>query len=265
VLEIDSTGAVTEFAAPGFAGLMSAMGMVVDPREGVLWVCTAGIPETDGLSEDNVGRSAVFKFDLETGALLLHYHFSTADRNRLVGDLALADDGDLYTSDARGSGIHRIRAGGDFLETFVQPGVFRSPQGMAVSGDQRGLYVADYSKGVYYVDRRTREAARMPAPADQALLGIDGLVRDADALIAVQNGTTPPRILRLQLSPDGKAITDVRVLARNLPEWDEPTLGLMVGSRFYYVANSHWNKFVDGELPDPAALSVPRVMWLHPR
>jgi sugar lactone lactonase YvrE len=265
IVRVSADGVVSEFAPAAFAGLMSVMGMQVDPDEGVLWVCTAGVAETGGLRDDNLGRSAVFKFDLESGQLLLHYHFSNSEQRRVVGDLALASDGDVYVSDARGSGLHRIRSGGDFLETFVQPGVFQSPQGLALSSDQRGLYVADYSKGVFYVHRATREAVRLKHPDNQTLLGIDGLVRDGDALIAVQNGTMPHRILRLELSEDGREITRVRVLAASLPEWDEPTLGLMVGDRFYYVANSQWNRFVDGELPPPEELADPRIMWLNPR
>ena len=265
ILRVDASGAVTEFAAPGFGGLMSVMGMTVDPHARTLWVATAGVPETRGLDEDNLGRSAVYRFNLDTQNLDQSNHFSNRNEQRVLGDLVLAEDGDLYLSDARGSGIHRIRAGGDFLETFVQPGTFRSPQGLAMSDDERGFYVADYSLGISYVFRSTREVFRMPHPPDQTLLGIDGLVRHGDALIAVQNGTVPNRILRLQLSPDGRAITEVRVLASNLPDWDEPTLGMMLGDWFYYVANSHWNRFVGGELPSGAELTDPRIMWLDPR
>ena len=265
ILRVDANGSVSEFAAPGFAGLMSVMGMTVDPRARILWVATAGVRETAGLAEDNLGRSAVYRFNLDTRNVDQSNHFSNREEQRVLGDLVLAEDGDLYLSDARGSGIHRIRAGGDFLETFVQPGEFRSPQGLAMAEDERGLYVADYSTGISYVFRPTREVFRMPPPPDQTLLGIDGLVRDGDALIAIQNGTMPHRILRLQLSPDGRAITEVTVLASNLPDWDEPTLGMMLGNRFYYVANSHWNRFVDGELPPDAELTDPRIMWLDPR
>lgn len=265
ILRVDSAGAVTEFARPGTGGLMSAMGMFVDPGGRALWVATAGVPETGGLPEEARGRSAVFKFSLDTGDVLVTYHFSNREETRVVGDLTRAEDGDVYVSDSRGSGIYRIRAGGDFLETFVQPGVFRSPQGLTVSEDQRGLYVADYSKGIFLVHRLTREARKLEQPEDAMLLGIDGLIRDGHDLIAIQNGSNPHRILRLELSEDGDAVTRVRVLAANLPQWDEPTLGLLVGGRLVYVANSQWNRFVDGDLPALTELSDPRIMWLDPR
>ena len=33
------------------------------------------------------------------------------------------------------------------------------------------------------------------------------------------------------------------VLIANHPLFDEPTLGTVVGEAFYFVANSHWNRF----------------------
>ena len=33
------------------------------------------------------------------------------------------------------------------------------------------------------------------------------------------------------------------ILERNLAEWDEPTLGVVVDGALWYVANSHWPSF----------------------
>jgi hypothetical protein len=55
----------------------------------------------------------------------------------------------------------------------------------------------------------------------------------------------------MALSEDGLTINDAEILAMNLPEFDEPTLGALVGDDFYFVANSHWNRFdADNNLPD---------------
>ena len=41
-----------------------------------------------------------------------------------------------------------------------------------------------------------------------------------------------------------------RIVAMNLPGFDEPNLGQVVGDDFYFIANSHWNRFdADGNLP----------------
>jgi len=45
----------------------------------------------------------------------------------------------------------------------------------------------------------------------------------------------------------------------NLPEFDEPNLGVIRGDDFLIIANSHWNRFDrDGNLPDD--LTAPIVL-----
>ena len=53
-------------------------------------------------------------------------------------------------------------------------------------------------------------------------------------------------------------------LAANLPEFDEPTLGTIVGDDFYFVANSHWNRF-DANNELPGGLTGPIVLKLSLR
>jgi hypothetical protein len=60
------------------------------------------------------------------------------------------------------------------------------------------LYVADYSNGIFAIDRRTTDVRALKVPLNVSLLGVDGLyAADAKTLIATQNGTNPFRILRI--------------------------------------------------------------------
>ena len=64
------------------------------------------------------------------------------------------------------------------------------------------------------------------------------------------------------LGDDGLSVTSTRILARNLPDFDEPTLGTIVGDEFLFVANSHWGRFDrDGNLPED--LSGPVVLKIQ--
>ena len=56
-------------------------------------------------------------------------------------------------------------------------------------------------------------------------------------------------------------IIGMRILAANLPEFDEPTLGAIHNDSFYFVANSHWNRF-DRESRLPEGLTGPIVLKL---
>lgn len=103
-----------------------------------------------------------------------------------------------------------------------------------------------------------RRTAGGPAISD---FGIDGLYRYKNELIAIQNGIQPHRVVTFELAPDGLSIVGSRLIASNLPEFDEPTLGTIVGEQLFFVANSHWNRFdQDNNLPDelvgPVILSV---------
>jgi hypothetical protein len=70
-------------------------------------------------------------------------------------------------------------------------------------------------------------------------------------LIAIQNGIRPNRVVEFELSTDGSSVIGSRILAMNLPEFDEPNLGVIRGDEFLFIANSHWNRFDrDGNLPD---------------
>ena len=85
---------------------------------------------------------------------------------------------------------------------------------------------------------------------------------DADPTIIGQvfeMNDRPHRVVGLTLSGDGLQVTASRVLARGLEQFDEPTLGVVQGDTFYFVANSHWNRF-DREGNLPADLTGPVVM-----
>ena len=105
---------------------------------------------------------------------------------------------------------------------------------------------------------------RVGAETTVNLFGIDGLYRYGNELIAIQNGIQPNRVAAFTLAEDGLSVTSARVLARNLPEFDEPTLGVIAGVEFLFVANSHWNRFDRaGNLPE--GLEGPSILRLSLR
>jgi len=127
---------------------------------------------------------------------------------------------------------------------------FVSLQGLALSADGKRIFVADYAKGVFAVDIESRRVRLLDAPRTAGILGIDGLYRAGDALIGVQNGSAPPRLLRLVV--DGERITSVEVLDAGHPSAPDPTLGVVVGDRFFYIGNSQWEAARPGGQMDPA-------------
>lgn len=260
ILRRDAKGVVSDFVPSARDGLWSAMGLAVDSKRGELWVGSAAMAETQGVDSLDSGRSALFRYDLRSGKLKTRYDVGKDEGPHVLGDITFGPDGSLYASDAGSNLIWRWERASDRLEILVDRNVLASPQGLAFGTDPRKLYVADYSRGIMVVDLDSNQVARVLEPEGAALLGIDGLLAQRGALIAIQNGTNPRRILRLTLAPDGRSISRVDVLDSGNPEAIEPTHGVVVNDTLYFVANSLWGFFEGGRLPPTASLPVPLVL-----
>jgi hypothetical protein len=70
-------------------------------------------------------------------------------------------------------------------------------------------------------------------------------------------------VVRLRLDPELRRITEVVVLERKNPHFDEPTLGVTVGDELYYVANSQYEAFGEAGRPDAARLKDPVILRLR--
>jgi hypothetical protein len=84
------------------------------------------------------------------------------------------------------------------------------------------------------------------------------------AIIAVQNGVAPARIIRFTLNASGEGIVAAQVLDQQPALAPEPTIGTMMGDRFVYVATSQWDEHDDDgrrlpgtPLPGARLLAVP--------
>jgi hypothetical protein len=102
---------------------------------------------------------------------------------------------------------------------------------------------------------------KLRVPSGTTDYGIDGLYRHGNKLVAIQNGIRPHRVTAFELDDDGLSIRRGWTLVANLPEFDEPTLGVVRGDDLYFVANSHWNRFDrDNRLPE--GLTGPIILKL---
>lgn len=226
----------------------SLFGLAIDTRRRLLWAASGVVEQTPDPEGAFRGLIAV---DLAT---LRPVRRLAVPGEGSPADIALAADGTVYASDPNSGAIYRARPGDAALSVFVQPGRLRSPQGLVPSADGRRLYVSDYGYGLAEVHLSDGSVARLESDANTMLDGIDGLYPWRGGLLAIQNGTSPRRILWLTLSPDGERIAGVRVLESNHPDWGEPTLGFVRRGDFLYVADAQWDRYgeagaVQGDWP----------------
>ncbi len=253
VVRRDAEGAVRDFVPAGRDGLLAALALAVDPARRVLWVSSMAMPQMDGYRKEQEGQSFVLEYDLDSGHLRRKLLPPVAGGR--VADLAVGPVGDLVVSDPITGRLYRLEKEG--LRVLVEQGPLASAQGLAFAPDGR-LFVADYAQGPARVDVRTGEVRLLDVPADAAVTGIDGLVWDGRGLVGIQNGTEPNRVVRMTL--EGDRVTEVAVLERAHPRFDEPTLGVVVGDALFYVANSQYGAVgKDGGL-DEARLREPVIL-----
>jgi hypothetical protein len=262
LFRVTRAGAVSEFA-PGSAGRWAPLGLRVDRQRRALWVATAALPQTAGYSASDSGRSAILRYDLGSGRLTARYTAPVDGTPHAIGDLIVGRNGAVYATDSRAPVLYRVPSRGDTLERFVESPLFLSAQGLALTPDERSLYVADYARGMLRVDLRARRVSPVEAADTVLALGIDGLYFHGGSLIGIQNGVAPHRVARFTFNPAGDRLVRAEVLERAHPRYQEPTLGVLVEGELYYIANAQWERFgEDGRIANPDSLQRPVVLRL---
>ncbi len=258
VIALDVEGHARDFAA-GDPSLGSASGLAIGGDR--LWVASSELPPMIGYDPKGAHPTSLLAFDLRTGRRVACVPLRVAGEHALT-DLAIDGNGQIYASDALGGRIYVLRPGASELEVLCPAVGFVSPQTPAVTPGGRVLYVPDYALGIARVDVETC-AVSFVEHVGIALDGIDGLYSHDHALYAVQNGTYPVRVIRLELNADGSAVTRLEVLEQQSPGLGEPTHGVVVDGNFYFLANAGWTRFDDDGAPRrDAEPHAPRLVRL---
>ena len=251
-------GTETEILSDG-SGHWSVFGMRLD-GEGGLWFASAAVPEFAG-DTAVTGRTGLFRLDLDSRRIDTRALLPDIGEAQVLGDLVFLDEQTILATESLTGRLYWYGIDSGEFRELVGPGSLRSMQGLVLDATGDYLYVADYVGGLFRVRLSDNSVERVESDNTISLYGIDGLYRYGEELIAIQNGIRPHRVVGLTLSEEGLRVTASRVLASGLEQFDEPTLGVVRDETFYFVANSHWNRFGrDGNLPD--GLTGPVVMKL---
>jgi hypothetical protein len=238
IVTLDAAGKVREFTKSADAWPMLAL--KIDAKHGRLWATEVALENFSIVPKSDWGRSALLCYDLDSGKLLLRIE---GPEHSALGDMVLTPDGIPIVSDGAGGGIYRVRDG-KILER-LDAGDFISPQTPAVDADGKHILVPDYVRGVGSLDVSTRQVRWLSMDNKFSLAGIDGLYLDHRTLVAVQNGTSPERVIAFSLDASGQNVVSQKLLEASTPTLGDPTHGVVVGSDFFYIANSGWDSLDD--------------------
>lgn len=263
ILVVSQDGKTSEFSSPQDS-LWSVLGMKTDEKRRLLWVCTTAFPQMLGFKKTDEGVSGIFKYDLKSGKLLKKYLLPGGTGKHGLGDLVVAQNGEVFATDSVSPAIYRINPKSDEIEPFLLDKSFASLQGLTFTTDEKHLFVADYSLGIFSVEMATKKITWLTPGSEVVALGVDGLYFHQGELIGVQNGTSPQRVVRFSLSKNRLRLTQAETLEANHADFNEPTLGVLAGDDFYFIANSQWEMVNEkGETGEPEKWREPVVLRLH--
>jgi sugar lactone lactonase YvrE len=248
VLRVDRGGRATDFVKEAQDGMLAGLGVKVDARRRLLWVISVTTHEMRGWKAGDE-RSMLAAYDLRDGRLVRKIDATPA----MLNDLALMEDGSLFATDMGRGNVMRLAPDATAFEVWAKD--LRYPNGIALSEDQRFLYVADF-RGVTRFDLADR--SRTPIESKALLASIDGLSMHRGKLIGIQNGLGKTRVIRID-----PANGDVEILESGNPLFDIPTTGTVAGDDYFFIANSQLRAFADDhtiwpmeKLRDPVMLRI---------
>lgn len=234
-------------------GAGSLSGIAFDVTTGLLWIASGNFEQTPG----EKANSALLGFDPESGTIERRLF---ANGMTALGDVAVGIDGTIYVSDPEQGIIHYAAPRATGLRALVGPGVFRSPQGMVAVPYTDLLIVSDYRYGLAVLDTEDGRVRRITGGGGYLLDGIDALQLDGRSLLAVQNGHSPKRILRIDMNRDWLGIARIAVLESGHSGWTEPVGGTIDDDEFLYVGTGQWDRFgaggavLEGANPEPTQI-----------
>lgn len=227
-------------------GFWSAMGVKVDPvHPEILWVTTSAIPQFSGYKQEDTGESAVLKFNKRSGKLLFTYK---TDGNHVFGDLTITKKGKIYITDSQNPVVFTIE-NNNVLKVAFQHTKWWNLQGLALSDNEKFLYVSDYITGIYKIEIESGKIEPL-IMQNEWLRGGDGVYQKGGELFVLQNGTTPKRVGVIKLDRNGSGIFEtLRFPDQAREDISEPTLGTWLNGDLYFIGNSPWGYYNDNGEP----------------
>ncbi len=235
----------------------SMMAVKVDATRRLLWATEVALDGFPWSPSEDWGRSMILLYDLKTGKLLWRIE---GPAQTALGDMTLTAVGDAILSDGDRGGVYRVRRETQQIDR-LDAGDFISPQTPAMlPGGERAL-VPDYVRGIAILNLKTKQVSWISMGGQYALSGIDGIYLSGHTIIATQNGTSPERVVRFALDRTFSQVESETVIERSTPTLGDPTHGVLVNGRFYYIANSGWDALDEhGKLKAGASMSEPLIM-----
>ena len=227
-----SNGKQEDFISSGAYGYKPGVGIFADDERKLLYALGGYYRLADSVS-------SLFIFHLESGKLLRKYDVGGSEPH-FLNDLIMDDKGTLYITDTKDASIYILPKDTDSLQLFYKSDEIKYPNGIAISDDNKKLYIASQIHGVRILDLNSRRLLNAPDTSGISQ-GIDGLEFYSGNLYAIQNGVKPQKhnFRKLLLNEDQSDITEVEIIDENNPQLNHPLTFCIANGQAFVIANSN--------------------------
>ena len=206
----------------------------------------------------NTNKGASLRqYSLKSGTLIRAHSLSGA---HVFNDIAVSREGSAFVTDTKEGSVYEFSTRSDTFHRIDPAHTFTSANGIALSPDERTLFVSSFPEGITAIDLASQSAKAVAHPSDTCLAYIDGLYAQKGSLIAIQNGPMAPRIVRFVLGRDGRSISSMKTLEQENPLFDGLTTGSLVDGQFYYIANTQIDKTTWGKATPQVRLNPLKIL-----
>jgi sugar lactone lactonase YvrE len=147
------TAAVEEWIKPGAFGSRSTLGVLVDAKSNLLWVCSNDLSSAGVPGPGTVPGSYVKGFDLASGEGKVS--MALPGKVTLCNDMVVGSDGSLFVTNSLAPQILKLKPAGTQLEVWLENPAFEQPakgpglDGIAFDGDGN-IYVNNFTNGAFF-------------------------------------------------------------------------------------------------------------------
>jgi hypothetical protein len=221
VIDEMSHHAVNLVSAASADFLARISGFAIDAKRGDLWVASTDERE-----------SAVHKLQLVSGRVLTKVVTQSEGDPVRFEDLVVAVDGTVFAVDAAGGRLFRLTPGAREFELAQRIGTTGT---RALAHANGNTFFVGTDTAVLRVDLGRRGASPVTAPKGAALGHIGRLRWHGGSLLAMQQTSSGPRLIRLTLDDEGRAVKRLDVVDDDVAS---ETAGALSGETFFYLARN---------------------------
>lgn len=229
------TGQTRDLISTGQYGYKHGIGMEV--KDGLLFALSSTkTPEESS--------SILIAYDLDQDKFIRSYTLNdTIDH--FMNDLAISDDLKIYITDTDRHMLYQLEyPDGEISEYLTDPSL-QYPNGIAISEDDKFLYVDSWSDGIRVVDLEKSRVINRSYAGSSLKIAVDGLKYFEGDLYGIRNGDRDKSLhglVKIGLGKDKTTIDTIMPLLIDHPAMNIPTTLSVVDGVAYVLANSQLDR-----------------------